>query len=121
MSGTRQKHKITVVGPLLILAVLILAPHLAAAAQTLTGDIVAADDYSRTITLEPVSGEDMGLLTLSIDRSTEITSCTQSRTFNELGTGQRIAVTYHEENGNLVADKIKLPEPDIFSLTCFER
>jgi len=91
----------------------------------LKGEVVAVDDYAKTVTvksMEMVPSSGIGMndnITFTADKGTNITSCTQNRIFNDINTGAKVTVTYHELDGKLVADVIDIA-PVVLAYACYD-
>ncbi|HSB30501.1 MAG TPA: hypothetical protein VLD55_02775 [Candidatus Sulfobium mesophilum] len=91
---------------------------------TLKGQVVAVDNHAQTVTvlsIEKAGSSDMmmtGEYTFAVDKVTNVTSCTENKTFNYIGAGETVTVTYHEYEGKLIADAIDIPASD---LVCYDR
>ena len=89
------------------------------------GEVIAVDDYARTVTvksLEMLSSSGIGMnenITFSADKGTNVTSCTQNRIFNDINVGAKVAITYHELDGKLVADVIDIA-PVVLAYACYD-
>jgi len=91
----------------------------------LKGEVVAVDDYAKTVTvrsMEMVPSSGIGMndkITFAADKGTNVTSCTQNRIFNDINTGAKVTVTYHELDGKLVADVIDIA-PVVLAYACYD-
>ena len=91
----------------------------------LKGEVIAVDDYARTVTVKsmdmvPFQGIWMkDNITFATDKGTNVTSCTQNRVFNDINVGAKVAVTYHETEGKLVADVIDIA-PVVLAYACYD-
>jgi hypothetical protein len=102
-----------------------LNPAVVTAADTgaFKGEVVAIDSYGKTFTVKSLDSglypmETAGELTFSLDRSTNVTSCEQNRTAQDIGVGERVSVTYHEKGGYLIADAVDIAP--VF-LACYDQ
>jgi len=92
---------------------------------SLKGEVLAVDDYARTITVKsvemvPFQGIWMkDNITFATDKGTNVTSCTQNKIFNDINVGAKVAVTYHEAEGKLVADVIDIA-PIVLAYACYD-
>jgi hypothetical protein len=81
---------------------------------TIKGQIVAADGYANTVTVQSIEkapSPDMLTTreyTFAVDKMTNVTSCNQNKTLNYIGRGEEVTVTYHEYGGKLIADAIDI-------------
>jgi len=91
----------------------------------LKGEVVAVDDYVGTVTvrsMETVSSSGIGMkgnITFTTNKETNVTSCTQNRIFNDINTGAKVTVTYHELDGKFVADVIDIA-PVVLAYACYD-
>jgi len=87
------------------------APAVAAGEKmsTLSGQVIAVDPYAGTLTVKSSGRNEasMGLFTFATDNMTSIVSCAQNKALRDIGAGQDVTVTYHEEEGKLFADIIE--------------
>jgi len=89
------------------------------------GEVIAVDDYARTVTVkspEMLPSPGFGMndnFTFATDKGTNVTSCTQNRIFNDINVGAKVAVTYHELDGKLVADVIDIA-PVVLAYACYD-
>ncbi len=89
------------------------------------GEVIAVDNYARTVTvksLEILPSPGFGMndnITFATDKGTNVTSCTQNRIFNDINVGAKVAVTYHELDGKLVADVIDIA-PVVLAYACYD-
>ncbi len=87
------------------------------------GEVVAIDSYGKTFTVKSLDSglypmETAGERTFSLDRFTNVTRCDQNRTAQDIGNGERVNVTYHNEGGYLVADAVDIAP--VF-LACYDQ
>jgi hypothetical protein len=93
-------------------------------ALTLKGEIVAVDNYAKTLTvksLEKTRSSDMGLrgeFTFTMDKMTNVVSCTENKSLNDIGVGEKVTVTYYEKEGVLFADTIEIGIPIV--VACYQ-
>ena len=91
---------------------------------TLKGEVVAIDENARALTVKSMEattsyGSSMrNDITVSTDKGTNVTSCTQNRRFSDLKVGEKVDITYHMTEGKLVADIIDIA-PII--LACYDQ
>lgn len=91
----------------------------------LKGEVVAVDDFAGTVTVKsmetvPFSGIEMkDTITFKTNKETNVTSCTQNRIFNDINVGAKVAITYHEAAGKLVADIIDIT-PVVLAYACYD-
>ncbi len=80
-------------------------------ASSLKGEVVAIDTYDNTLTVRPIesAGGAAPELTFMIDKKTEVTGCSQSKTREDIAVGEHVSVKYHEEGGILFADAVDIP------------
>jgi hypothetical protein len=93
--------------------------HSAVAAEnmsTLKGEVIAVDSYAKTLTVS--SDELPGGITFSSGNMTNVIRCYQNRTIGDIEVGERVAVRFHEEYGNLMADAIDIAP--VF-LACYDQ
>ncbi|HUO77488.1 MAG TPA: hypothetical protein VMU21_07910 [Thermodesulfovibrionales bacterium] len=115
---------VTVVATLFVMSFAIQVNALESKAN-LKGEVVAVDDYAKTMTvksMETVPSSGIGMndnITFTADKGTYITSCTQNRIFNDINTGAKVAVTYHELDGKLIADVIDIA-PVVLAYACYD-
>ena len=83
---------------------------------TLKGQVAAVNSYEKTVTV--LSFGEAGEYTFAVDKVTNVISCDENKTFNDIGAGEAVAVTYHEYEGKLIADAIDIPASD---LVCYDR
>ena len=91
---------------------------------TIKGEVIAVDHYAKTLTVkskEPSLSSafgTMGGFTFTTDQMTNVTSCTQNKTFEDIGVGEKVTVTYHEKDGKLFADAVDVGVPLI--IACYQ-
>jgi len=80
------------------------------------GEVVAVDHNAGTVTLRSL---DKDTFTFSMDKGTNVTSCTQNMIFRDIGVGEKVTVTYHEAANRFVADVIDI-EPVAIAYACID-
>src|SRR5512135_1610173 len=78
---------------------------------TLKGQVAAVNSYEKTVTV--LSFGEAGEYTFAVDKVTNVISCTENKTFNDIGAGEAVTVTYHEYEGKLIADAIDVQAIDL--------
>jgi hypothetical protein len=91
---------------------------------TLKGEVIAVDHYAKTLTVkskEPSLSSALGTMdgfTFTTNEMTSVTSCAQNKSFEDIGVGENVAVTYHEKDGKLFADAVDVGIPLI--IACYQ-
>jgi hypothetical protein len=91
---------------------------------TFKGEVIAVDHYAKTLTVkskEPSLSSALGTMggfAFATDEMTNVTSCTQNKTFEDIGVGEKVTVTYHEKDGKLFADAVDVGIPLI--IACYQ-
>ncbi len=70
--------------------------------HSLKGEITSVDTTAKTLSVKEKKGE----ATISTDEMTKFTMGKEKKAFDDLKTGEKVKVSYHKENGKLVANKI---------------
>ena len=91
--------------------------------STLKGEVIAIDTYDNLLIVRPSDASlastlgEAGDVTFSLNNMTDISSCTQSKTAEDLVIGEKVTVRYHQGEGKLFADAVTA-EPVI--LACYQ-
>lgn len=91
----------------------------------LKGEVVAVDEYAGIVTvksMEAIASSGISMkdnITFATFNETNVTSCTQNRTLNDLRMGDKVTITYHEAEGTLFADVIDIA-PVVLAYACYD-
>ena len=83
---------------------------------TVQGQVVGIDPISKTLTMKALKTG--GQITFTLDKNTEVLSCNETKSFEDVNIGDEVTVTYHElESGKTVVDNVAfLHSPGIYAL-----
>lgn len=71
---------------------------------TISGKVASVNSYDRTFSVIGKEGE----YTFAINNSTNVVLCDMNKTFEDLGAGQDVTVTYHGSDSGFVADAVTI-------------
>ncbi|MGD0885530.1 MAG: hypothetical protein ABSA46_11795 [Thermodesulfovibrionales bacterium] len=91
--------------------------------HTLKGEVVAVDKIAHTFTVkssDPLSRESDREFTFATDEGTNVNMCTMNKSFRDIGIGEKVTLTYHKEQGELIADAINIDVPTL-AFACYDQ
>lgn len=71
---------------------------------SLKGEVVSVDSAAKTLTVKGTKGEE----TIATDDMTKIWMGKQKETFNDIVSGEKVAVRYSQKDGKLLAHSIRI-------------
>ncbi len=113
-SAVRLLTRISALLAMLILVLSFTTPAVAMDSR-ITGVVTAVDTYSGTLVVRPADNQPSAMAmteyTFVLRHGTRVVLCDQNSTVENLGIGQRVTVTYHEQDGKTIADRIDISAP----------